>query len=562
MLESMETNQRLAAVLAADVAGYTRLMRDDPAATVAALDEARAVFRAEVGREHGYVVDTAGDSVLAVFTTATGAARAALAIQHVLAAAADRVAEERRMRFRIGLHLGELIEKADGTVYGDGVNLAARLQGLAAPGGICISAVIAEQITGRVQASFEDIGRHTLKNVAAPVHVFAWGGTAVGRPAAAETRPVVALGEFAASGSEAVDLANAVRDGIATALSNQTGILVAADPATAHFVVNASVQTAGGRYRATLSLLDRRNGHQFGADRFEGVLDDPFAAQDDLTYRAYNAVRFALHAREMERVRAEPVAKDADTNSLLLRAGSLMFRSDGTGYAEARELLKHVLDREPQNFMALTMQAHAHLSEFVCGYRAVPEADGVVARTLARRAAQINDASDYLHFVLSEIALCVTCDPATAAAEARRSLELNPYYAFATTMLGAALIAAGDFTEGIALCEKTLASEPRLQFAGWVLQFAAFGHYGLGDLPRAIEWAQRAERRNPEQLRALLLLAAAHALTGELDNARAAAQRLLALCPDFRVADCAPFPFGDRALSNRLCDGLRQAGLP
>jgi TolB-like protein/class 3 adenylate cyclase/rhodanese-related sulfurtransferase len=172
-LPGPEVEQRLAAILAADVAGYTRLMADDEAATLAALDAARDVFREKIEAERGRIVDTAGDSVLAVFATATGAVRAAVAIQQALAESASDVPEARRMRFRIGVNLGEVMEKADGSVYGAGVNVAARLESLAEPGGVMVSDKVYAETSNRVDLDFTDAGRHKVKNVSESVQAFA-----------------------------------------------------------------------------------------------------------------------------------------------------------------------------------------------------------------------------------------------------------------------------------------------------------------------------------------------------------------------------------------------------
>jgi class 3 adenylate cyclase/pimeloyl-ACP methyl ester carboxylesterase len=167
-----EIRQHLAAILAADVTGYSRLMAADERATVASLDAARAVFRKQIESGQGRVIDMAGDSVLAVFQTATGAINAALAIQREINAAAESIPDNRRMRFRIGIHLGEVIEKSDGTVYGDGVNIAARLQTLAEPGGITVSEAIQSAVRQRTAAAFEDQGEKQLKNLSHPVRAF------------------------------------------------------------------------------------------------------------------------------------------------------------------------------------------------------------------------------------------------------------------------------------------------------------------------------------------------------------------------------------------------------
>ncbi len=182
-------HRKLAAILAADAAGYSRLMAADDRATVAALEAARADFREAIEANQGRVIDMAGDSVLAVFDTASGAVSAALAVQQALAAASASVPEDRRLRFRVGVHLGDVLEKADGTVYGDGVNIAARLEGLAEPGGVAVSDSIRGAVRGKVVAAFEDLGEQKVKNIAEPVRAFrvkrAAGPAPASTPAAA-----------------------------------------------------------------------------------------------------------------------------------------------------------------------------------------------------------------------------------------------------------------------------------------------------------------------------------------------------------------------------------------
>ena len=191
--------QKLAAIMAADVAGYSALMGDDERATVATLDAYRGVFRIHVAAEHGRVVDTAGDSVLAVFPSTIGAVRAALAIQDDLAPRNEELPESRRMRFRIGVNLGDVIEKADSTVYGDGVNIAARLESLAEPGGLTISGTTFDQVDGKLDIVFDSLGENAVKNIAKPVRAYrAELGAVVTRPAATgeAERPSIAVLAF------------------------------------------------------------------------------------------------------------------------------------------------------------------------------------------------------------------------------------------------------------------------------------------------------------------------------------------------------------------------------
>jgi TolB-like protein/class 3 adenylate cyclase/Flp pilus assembly protein TadD len=229
----MGGRRRLAAILAADAAGYSRLMTADEDATIAALDAARNVFKARIEGNQGRVIDMAGDSVLAVFETATGAVSAALAIQAELESQLHTTPEDQHLRFRIGIHLGDVIEKADGTVYGDGVNIAARLQTLAEPGGVTVSGIVHEAVRDRVAAGFEDCGEHAVKNIPRPVHVYrvesrthgaAAARAGAGKPALPQRRlrwrmlalaalvPAVAIGAWMAS----ADSAKNAREALAT----------------------------------------------------------------------------------------------------------------------------------------------------------------------------------------------------------------------------------------------------------------------------------------------------------------------------------------------------------
>jgi adenylate cyclase len=549
-----QVKRRLAAILAADVAGYTKHMAADEAATVAALDAARLVFREHIESQGGRVVDMAGDSVLAVFETATGATEAALAVQKALTG--------RDMQFRIGIHLGEVIEKPDGTVYGDGVDLAARLEGLAAPGGVCISAAVSYQVTGKIDDAFENIGEHVVKNVPTPVHAFAWGGVSMQARAAERRKPTVALGAFEAKGGdEAEMLAAGAREGIATSLANQTGWEMLSDTHGADFVVSATVQVAGSRYRAASRILDTKSGAHFAADRFDGDLDDPFIAQDDLTYRMYNAVRFGLHRREVEMAEQQPASSNSD-EALILKASEFLFQPYIEKFLAARPLLDSVLARSPENYMALAMRASSHVGELFAGYRVISATDCEAALRNANEAVRLNGHSDFTQYTLGMTLLACRGDHKAAEAQVARSLELNPFYAFANQTLGVILITDGRVEEGIALCAKVAASDPRDRIASWATQFVALGHLVARRYGEAVEWAQRSDHRQPDVARTLLVLAAAAALNGDSETARQATERMLARYPDFRLADFGNLPFKDPEPAERLVEGLRLAGLP
>jgi adenylate cyclase len=340
---------RLLAILAADAAGYSRLMSLDDRATVAALDNARTVFREHVAAHGGLVVDTVGDSVLAIFDTATGAVKAALAAQHDLADVAGDVPEERRMRFRVGVHMGDVIEKADGTVHGDGMNIAARLQVLAEPGGITVSESIRTAVKGRVGASFEDQGEQQVKNITDPVRAYR-----VGPEDSAATKPMSATGEIDLSlpdkpsiavlpftnmsGDPEQDyFADGMVEDIITALARMGWFFVIARNSSfvykgkavdikqvgrelgVRYVVEGSVRRSGGRVRITGQLIEAESGRHVWADRFEGSLDDVFELQDRITEGIVTAIEPNMMHAEVERARAKPPS-GLKAYDLILRA--------------------------------------------------------------------------------------------------------------------------------------------------------------------------------------------------------------------------------------------------
>ena len=325
--------QRLAAILAADVAGYSRLMSVDERATVAALDAARAVFRARIESNQGRVIDMAGDSVLAVFETATGAVSAALAIQREINPTGDAVPEHRRMRFRIGVHLGDVIEKADGTVYGDGVNIAARLEGLAEPGGITISESVQVAVRSRIAATFEDLGVQQVKNISEPIHAYriasrvATGHATPKKLAnAIYDKPSVAVLPFTNMGGDPEQeyFSDGLTEDIITALAawrsfpvisrnstfaykgKSTDVRKVAQELGARYVLEGSVRRAGNRIRITGQLIDGNSGNHLWAERYDRDFQDLFEVQDDITTRIVAAIEPELSSAEIRQIIKRP----------------------------------------------------------------------------------------------------------------------------------------------------------------------------------------------------------------------------------------------------------------
>lgn len=384
-MRESDLKQRLAAVLAADVAGYARLMSADQRGTVIALDAARSVFRKHTEANQGRVVDAVGDSVLAVFETAMGAVSAALAIQDAFGASGNTASEQGRMRFRIGVHLGDVIEMCDGTVYGDGVNIAARLQALAEPGGVWISDAVHGILNGETAARFADQGEHHVKNVARPLRAFALNAGGVTRKLDAPacdidltlpTKPSVAVLPFVnMSGDPAQEyFSDGVTEDIITDLSRFHSLFVTAANSTftyknksvdvrsvardlgVRYVVEGSIRRADSQVRVTAQLIDALSGTHIWAEKYDRVLEDIFAVQQEVTGGIVATI--APHIDAAERARARHFhSENLSAYDLALQASAeaeeALLKTDFAHGEHALSLARKSLTIDPHNTLAL-----------------------------------------------------------------------------------------------------------------------------------------------------------------------------------------------------------------
>ena len=350
-MSASDLKQRLAAILAADAAGYSRLMACDDRATVAALDAARAVFRAQIEINQGRVIDMAGDSILAIFDTATGAVVAALAAQQEIDAACGETPEDRRMRFRIGVHLGDVIEKTEGTVYGDGVNIAARLQGLAEPGAIMISDAVRGAVRGKVNANFVDQGEQTVKNIPEPVRAFKVAASSSPTFAARmPDRPSLAVLPFTnmSGDPEQEYFADGITEDIITDVSKMSGLFVIARNSSFIFkkqsvdikdvgrklgvrhVLEGSVRKVGMTVRINAQLIEAASGAHIWAERYDRGLEDIFVVQDELTRRIVEVLKVKLTGGEQGRREARSKV-NAEAYDYLIRGRNCMLHFTAEG---------------------------------------------------------------------------------------------------------------------------------------------------------------------------------------------------------------------------------------
>jgi class 3 adenylate cyclase/TolB-like protein len=375
--------RRLAAILSADVVGYSRLMGLDEEGTFARIRGYRKeLFEPEIASRHGRIFKLMGDGLLAEFTSAVEAVECAIKLQAAMRERNVGLPDDQRIDVRIGVNLGDvIIEDADR--HGDSINLAARLQQLAPPGGVCISDKVMAEVARKVGASFENGGERVLKNIKQPVQVYFWHpdkptSKAVGAGGSASTggKPSLVLLplEPLAPDEQTRTLAVGVNEAVASSIANLTGIELLTAVEAAKYRALGSVQTSGSRYRVTVKLVDRLADKQFWSERFDGNMATIFDTLDELALRICSALRYEIYERETERSRVRPV--EEQTNEQLMgRAGHILLNSKRTDYERSVELIDIVLGRDPENFMALAIRAWGSMVEVVCGYREVSPTD-------------------------------------------------------------------------------------------------------------------------------------------------------------------------------------------
>jgi adenylate cyclase len=573
---------RLAAILAADVAGYSRLMAQDEHATLANLDAARGVFRLRIEANQGRVIDMAGDSVLAAFETASGAVSAALEIQKALAMTGEAMPEAQRMRFRIGIHLGDVIEKTDGTIYGDGVNIAARLEGLAEPGGVTVSGMVHEAVRSRVAAHFADLGEQSVKNIAVPVRAFRVlrDATDAGAPAPAALplpgKPSIAVLPFTSMSGDAQHeyFADGIVEDIITELSRYSELFVIARNSTftykgravkvqdvrrdlgVHYVVEGSVRRSGNRVRVTVQLVDAATGNHIWAERYDRDFVDLFDLQDELTRAIVATLPGRLGAAEAERLRRKPPSDMAAFDYLL--AGKIHHhRATPQDNDEALRLLDKAIALDPQFAQAHAWKACTLGQAAERGFRNPPEKVLMQAWEEINKAVALDEDDVECHRLLCEV--CIeTRQLDQAVLHNERALAMNPNDPRLVAQKGEVLTWLGQSIEAVEWLKTAMRLDPhgaptRAHLLGRAL-------FGAQQYAEALEAFRRI--RSPRHGH-LAFMAACAAQLGRDDEARERVAAAVALKPDLAIKGFVEGLFYREASDREhLAAGLRKAGLP
>jgi TolB-like protein/class 3 adenylate cyclase/tetratricopeptide (TPR) repeat protein len=579
--------RKLAAILAADVEGYSRLMQADEVGTLEALTAGREIMDRLIAGHGGRIANTAGDSVLAEFPSVVDAVRCAVAIQEALDSANRDVLEDRRVRFRIGVHMGDVIVRA-GDLFGDGINIAARLQALASPGGVCISGEAHRYVRRVLPLAYTDLGHRTVRNIEDPVRVFAVGPTTdTGTPSrpvllSLPEKPSIAVLPFATMGADPEQeyLSDGICEEITTALSRLHGFFVIARASAftykgkpydvrqvsrelgVRYVLEGSVRRAGDRMRIGVHLADAVAGTEVWAERYERGLVDLFALQDEIAASVVTAVEPQLYAAESARLQQKPPGS-LDAWGCFIRALPHMWRLRREDNRVALDLLSEALRLDPDYARALGLHAWLSLWNAHTGWSA-GGLEAVLARaTETARTAVALDRDDPWARLALGFAHMFRRAHEDAVEELHLTLDLNPNFSLAHACLGLTLAYGGKGTAAVAHLDTATRISPRDPFFSVYAGVYAFAHFMARNYIAGLDWSHRSVRLSPDfpgHWRAVALSAAALEYWEEAKAAVAAARRLQ---PGYSVAWVErASPLVHAADRERYCAILRPAGLP
>ncbi len=577
--------RRLAAILAADVAGYSRLMGTDEEGTLQLLKAHRKeLVDPKVTEHRGRIVKTTGDGMLVEFVSVVDAVRCAVDIQRAMTERNNEVPIDRRIEFRIGINVGDIISDAD-DIFGDGVNIAARLEALAEPGGILVSRVVHDQVRDKLSFGFEDLGEQTVKNIARPIGVHRVCITEGERSGGAKIavaqlsnvdRPSLAVLPFTnmSGDSEQEYFADGISEEIITGLSKLRWFFVIARNSSfaykghavdvkrvarelnVRYVLEGSVRKGGNRVRITAQLIDATTGNHLWADRYDGDLADVFALQDEITRKVVAAIEPRLLEAEVARSQSRS-PEDLGAWEMVVRANSLFWRMTQSEGEDAIAMLNQAVERYPDYAPAHSMLAFMLL---VSSHVNLSGPQLTRATELAARAAELDDNDPWAHLALGYVAF-MSRRTTEAVGELQRALELNPNFAAAYGYLGWALAYDGQSEQAIIHIDEAIHMSPHDPQNAIFITGVAIAHYMAGRYAEAVASCRRAFQQRSGLARGTRIYVASLAQVGQLDDARAALAKVKESHPDLSIAWIEQnVPYTPAPMA-KFIEGMRKAGL-
>jgi adenylate cyclase len=580
--------RRLAAILVADVVGYSRLMGEDETGTLERLNALRReLVQPKITERKGRIVKLMGDGLLAEFPSIVEAVQCAVDVQQELAEREPEIIEERRIRLRIGVNLGDIIV-AGTDIYGDGVNVAARLEALADPGGLCISGPAFDTVDGKLDLTFEDIGEQKVKNIAKPVRVYrlASGSPQEGppvhpaEPLPLPDKPSIAVLPFEnmSDDPEQEYFTDGITEDIITALSKTSKLFVIARNSTliykgravdikqvgreqgVRYVLEGSVRRGGKRMRITAQLIESASGHHLWAQRYDREVDDIFALQDEITKEVVSALQIELTEGEQARLAARGT-ESLEAWQLTFQARTLLHAHHQDGMPKAADLLEQALQLDPNYALAWGSLAGVHWSQALNeGWSASREGSLELAMKASDRSLAI-DPEVAGGLAMRGLILLSYRDFDGALAHAEKALFSAHNLANTHAAAAIILLACGKPAEAIKQVKKAIRLCPI--YPAWFLWQLGASHWVLGHSGEAIATARSGIESDPDLSYSYVLLAMVYAETDRAPEARNAAAEVLRIDPDFSASTWAKgMPFSDPELEARQLAALRKSGLP
>ncbi len=585
-------HRRLAAILAADVAGYSRLMAADESATLALLRRLRSeVIEPKINEFHGRIVGSAGDSLLVEFASALNAVQCAVEAQERLADQNAQLPEERRMVFRIGVNLGDVIAEGD-TIHGDGVNIAARLEKLAEPGSVCIGRNVYDQVKGKLDYGYSDLGEQRMHNILEPVHAYrvrlskhtsdAASRSLVKNAPPLPDKPSIAVLPFQnmSGDPEQEYFVDGVVEEIITALSRFHGLFVIARNSSfaykgravdmkqvkrelgVRYVLEGSVRKVGNRVRITGQLVDATTDAHLWAERFDGELENIFDLQDQVTASVVGAIAPKLEQAEIERAKRKPT-ESLDAYDYFLRGLAALHLWTRNSNNEALQLFYKAIERDPDFAVAYGLAARCYLRRKTNGW--VTDRAQEIAETtrLARRAADLGR-DDAVALCSAGVALALVLgDLDDGDALIDRALVLNPNLALAWLQSSWVKVWLGESEVAIERAARAMRLSPNDPQIFNMQAGTAAAHFFAGRYAEALSWAEMSIRRQPDYFLSAFVAAASAALAGNDAAAKKAMVRLCQITPELRISNLRDHvPIRRSEDLEHWVEGLRKAGLP
>ena len=579
--------RKLTAILYADVAGYSRLTGEDEVGTHKQLSAGLDLISGAIKAKGGNIVHYAGDAVLADFGSVVAAVDCAVSIQRQLAESTAQVADDKRLQFRIGVNLGEVIVDR-GDIYGDGVNIAARLEGLAEPGGICISGRVYQQIENKLDVGYEYLGEREVKNIKKPIRVFRVktddggarreGPGAAGQDLALPDKPSIAVLPFVnmSADPEQEYFSDGITEDLITDLSKISGLFVVSRNAVflykgkavkpvevsrelgVRYVLEGSVRKAGDRVRISAQLIDPPTGYHLWAERYDRDLTDIFALQDEITEKIVAALEVKLTEGEQEQV-ARRYTENLEAYDYFLRGRAYQASATNEDNARAREMFERAIELDPTFAGAYAQLSYSHFRDWRYQWSKDPQALEW-ALEAAQKAVALDDSLPLAYMYLGW-AYVWKKQYEQAIAEAERAIALDPNFAEGYVRLGQILNLAGRPEEGINMVKKAMSLDPH--YPPYYLFFLGYCYYVMGQYEEAIAALKRSLARNPDHFSPHRALAVIFGELGRKEEARAEVAEMLRISPGASLeGERERIVFKDQAVLERYLEGLRKAGLP